>query len=211
MAADRAVQVDGAASIAHHDRGDAEAAGVERRIGHAVVVGESGEKHAGEIALAKVSGQTGRGGAVVFKECGIGVDPGAKAFAEDQLCLGQVERGVKLRAARSLDAVIGPECLLAITDLYLLEGPLSRVGAREGLMVGRVPVLCEADVLEERRDPVDDGNDVVAARDGQLPAGAEVILDVDDEEEILGSEAHKVVCFSYLQFMGNCRVGCGWR
>jgi hypothetical protein len=37
-----------------------------------------------------------------------------------------------------------------------------------------------------------------------LPAGAEVILHIDDEEEILGSEAHKVVCFSYLQSMGNC-------
>jgi hypothetical protein len=112
---------------------------------------------------------------------------------------------MKLRAARALHTVIGPQRLLAITEPYLLERPLTWMGTGERLVVGGMPVLGEDDVLEERSDLVNDGNDLVAARDGQSPVWAEVILHVDDEEEVVGSESHRVVCFSYLQSMGNCR------
>jgi hypothetical protein len=54
-----------------------------------------------------------------------------------------------------------------------------------------VPVLRENDVLKKPRDPVDDRNHLIAARNGQLPARAEVILHVDYDKNVLRSDLHK--------------------
>ena len=50
-------------------------------------------------------------------------------------------------------------------------------------MSRRVPVLRQQDVVEARRDAVDDGDDLVAALDRERAAGQEVVLDVDDEKD----------------------------
>src|SRR4051812_48821923 len=92
---------------------------------------------------------------------------------------------MKLRAARALHAVLGPQRLLSIAHAHLFEGMLVWVRAGERLMSRRMPVLGENDVLESRRDGVDDGDDLVAAGNGQGPAGAEIILHVGDEEDVL--------------------------
>jgi hypothetical protein len=47
-----------------------------------------------------------------------------------------------------------------------------------------MPILGEDDVLESRGDGVDDGNDLVAAGDGESAAGAEIILHIGDEEDV---------------------------
>ena len=57
-------------------------------------------------------------------------------------------------------------------------------------MVGGVPVLREDDVLETRRDGMDGRNDGVAVGHGERAAGAEIILHVDDEEDVLWSDLH---------------------
>ena len=59
---------------------------------------------------------------VVFEERRIGIDLGMEALAQDQLGVGNIERGVNFRAARALDAVIGPKDLRPIGGLYRLEG-----------------------------------------------------------------------------------------
>ncbi len=71
---DGAVEVDGAAGIAEDHGGQTEAAGIEGGVADAVVVGEAGEEDAVEAAFAQISGEAGGGGAVVFKEGGVGVD-----------------------------------------------------------------------------------------------------------------------------------------
>ncbi len=53
-------------------------------------------------------------------------------------------------------------------------------------MVGWVPVLGEDDVLEVRGESVDDGDDCVSIGNGEPPAGAEVALDVDEEQKVGG-------------------------
>jgi hypothetical protein len=57
-------------------------------------------------------------------------------------------------------------------------------------MSRRVPVLRENDVLEAESDAVNGIDDRVSARNGQLPAGTEIVLHVDDDECILGSDLH---------------------
>jgi len=67
---DGAVEIDGAAGVADDNRVEAQAAGVEGRVADTEVVGEAGEKDAGESALVEVAGEAGGGGAVVFGDCG---------------------------------------------------------------------------------------------------------------------------------------------
>ncbi len=57
-------------------------------------------------------------------------------------------------------------------------------------MVGGVPVLGEDDVLEVLRGAVDRVDDGIAVGNGERPAGAEVVLHVDDEEDVVGSDLH---------------------
>ena len=64
-----------------------------------------------------------------------------------------------------------------------------------------MPVLSEGDVLEERRDSVDWFNDRVSARNGQLPAGTEVVLYVDDYEDVLWGALHKGQGCCSIQFV----------
>ena len=97
---------------------------------------------------------------------------------------------MELRAVRTLHAVIGPQGLFAVAHLYLIEGAFSLMRAGEGMMSRRMPVLGEDDVFEMRRDLVDYRDDLVTARDGQRSAGAEVVLHVDDEEDILRGDVH---------------------
>jgi hypothetical protein len=46
-------------------------------------------------------------------------------------------------------------------------------------------------VLEVLRDFVDRRKNGIPARHGQCPAGAEVVLHVDDEEDVVGGSVHQ--------------------
>ena len=129
---------------------------------------------------------------VVFEEGGVAVDVAAEAFAKDEFGVGDVERGVEGCAFGVLEAVLGPEGLLAVGSLDGAVGlPVVRGG--EGDVLGGVPVLGEDDVVELFREGVDDGNYFVAFGNGErasdsVDGGAEVILDVDDQEGVGGLE-----------------------
>ena len=56
---------------------------------------------------------------------------------------------------------------------------------RERDVAGRVPVLRDDDVLERRRELVDDRHDLLAVFDRQRAAGDEAVLHVDDEQRAL--------------------------
>ena len=52
-------------------------------------------------------------------------------------------------------------------------------------MAARMPVLGQDHVAEARGQAVDDRHDLVAARHGERAARAEIVLDVDDEQDVL--------------------------
>src|SRR6185312_12277203 len=148
---DGAVDVDGAAGVADDGGGKCAAAGVEGGEADAEVVGEAGEEEALESAFAAVGGESGRRDVVVFEEEGVSVALGAVSLAQDQLGLGQMEGEVEFGSVGALDAVIGPEALLAAGRGDDVVGLRSGVGGGEGDVAGGVPVLREDDVLEPRR------------------------------------------------------------
>ncbi len=51
-------------------------------------------------------------------------------------------------------------------------------------VAGRVPVLGQDDVPELAHQAVDHGHDLVAIGNGERPARAEIVLNVDDQQEI---------------------------
>jgi hypothetical protein len=51
-------------------------------------------------------------------------------------------------------------------------------------MAWRVPVLRQHDVTETACQAVDDRHHLVPARHRQRPAGTEIVLDVDDDENV---------------------------
>jgi hypothetical protein len=64
---------------------------------------------------------------------------------------------------------------------------------------GTRPVLGQDDVLGLRRDLVNRRDDCVSVRDGQLPAGTEVVLNIDRQEYVLGSDLHRCLRFNFLR------------
>lgn len=122
----------------------------------------------------------------------------AEAFAEDELGLREIEGGVEVGAGGVLDGVLGPEGLdgagRAVGSGDGLERFFVGVGGGEGDVTDGMPVLGEDDVLELFADGVDDGDDSVAVLYRQGSARGEVVLNVDDEEGIvgLGCDGHGV-------------------
>src|SRR5947209_520549 len=96
-------------------------------------------------------------------------------------------------ARRALYAVIGPERLLAVARAHLFERMLAGMGAGEGVVARRMPVLGKDDVLEAQRDAMNDRNHCVALGHGKGAAGAEVILDVHHEKNVLAGDWHSLV------------------
>jgi len=52
-------------------------------------------------------------------------------------------------------------------------------------MSRRVPVLGQDHVAEKTAQAVDDGNDLIPAGNGQRTAGAEITLNIDDDQGVL--------------------------
>jgi hypothetical protein len=53
---------------------------------------------------------------------------------------------------------------------------------RERNMTAGVPILCQIHMAKSLHQIIDHGNNRVGTRYGKRPTGAEVILDVDDDE-----------------------------
>jgi hypothetical protein len=98
---------------------------------------------------------------------------------------------MKGSAGGTLQAVLGPETLGAVRSLDGLVGLLVVRGG-EGDVLGGMPVLGEDYVVELLCEGVDERNDLIAVGYGEVAAGAEVVLDVDDYEGVGGLELHDV-------------------
>ncbi len=64
-------------------------------------------------------------------------------------------------------------------------------------MTGRVPVLRQNDVFAFLDQSINGGQNFIAMRDSQRAAGAEVILNIDDNK---GMTDHKRTCFIFSFF-----------
>ena len=96
---------------------------------------------------------------------------------------------MKIRAEAALDAVIRPQCLLAIGHGDRLERLAAGMAGRKARMAGRMPVLRQHDMFGIADHVVDQRHDLVAAGNRQRAAGAEIVLQVDDDERFASHEA----------------------
>jgi hypothetical protein len=98
---------------------------------------------------------------------------------------------VVLRTFTALNAVVGPQGLWAVAEADLFKGLLARVDGGERFVVGGVPILGEDDVLKERSDAMDSRDYGVGIRNGKRTTGAEIILHVNNEKDILRSDLYR--------------------
>ena len=92
---------------------------------------------------------------------------------------------MKLRAFAALNAVRRPERLQTVAQFNLLERLFPGMSDCEGGVIWRMPVLREDDVLKQRRDAMDGLDNGIAIGNGKRTAGAEVVLHVDDDQNIV--------------------------
>src|SRR4026207_25830 len=130
---------------------------VQRRPAHAEVGGEADQVDLLESAVLHVAGEAGGGLAVRLVEGGVGVHLLPVALADDQLGVRDLEVLVEVGAGRALHAVIRPEHLGAVLELYGLEGlrPGMRGGERD--VPRGVPVRGQDHVIEPGRETVHQG------------------------------------------------------
>src|SRR5438552_2464704 len=83
---------------------------------YAFLVGQRGEIKPAEAALAQIGGEAGGRPAIVLEKGGVGIDLPREAFAQDKFRMRQVESAMKFRAFCALNAVIGPQRLLAVIE-----------------------------------------------------------------------------------------------
>ena len=193
---DGAGESDGAGGVFDDQGFEAELLAVNGGEADAEVVGQTAEEKAVEAALAEVAGEAGGRFMVVFEEGGVTVDVLPEALSQNEFHMGDIERGVERGAFGVLETVVGPEGLSAVGNGYRLERLGARMGGCEGDVAGGVPVLGKNDVVEATREGINGGYDLVCAGDCQAPSPscdrrAKVILEVDDEKGVLGSENYR--------------------
>ena len=112
------------------------------------------------------------------------------------------------RAVRALHTVIGPERLRTVGCLNNLIrlGTWMRGCKRD--VVGRMPVLREDDMRELLCNGVYDRHDLVCICNRERPSGAEVVLEIDDQENIGSCVRNHELSLSRS---GDSRQVCGFR
>ena len=121
---------------------------------------------------------------VVLVERLVGIDCAVVAFAQHQFGVRDVEILAELRARCSLHTMVRPELLLSVGDLDRVERLFAHMRGSKREVPARMPILGEDHVGEARGELVDNGDDLVAVRHGEIAAGAEVVLHVDDQQAI---------------------------
>ncbi len=162
----------------------------------AVVGGEPANIQLRDAVPPQFRIETGGALGVIVAEYRIAVGLPVLALALYEMDAAAVERGMKLGVARALHAVIGPHDLRLAAQGAHLEGLLARVLRGEAAVIRRVPVLGSDDqVIAALGDqPVDHRHHLVAAGYRQVAAGAEAVLNVDDEQGAFFRRRHVRRC-----------------
>src|SRR6266436_2023194 len=98
--------------------------------------------------------------------------------------MGHLELWVQARPLGPLDTVVRPQDLRTIRDLDRIERALSGVRAGERSMSRGVPVLGQDHVGEGSRQSVDRRDDRIAVGNCERSTGAEIVLDIDDQQNV---------------------------
>jgi len=109
-----------------------------------------------------------------------------KALPYDHLCAGNIEARMKRRAACPHDAMVGPQNLRAIGEVDRLERSAA-MGGGERRMSERMPVLGQDHDTELPGQTIDQRHHGVSIRHRKRSAGAKIILNVDDDQRVGGS------------------------
>ena len=162
----------------------------------AVVGGEPANIQLRDAVPPQFRIETGGALGVIVAEYRIAVGLPVLALALYEMDAAAVERGMKLGVARALHAVIGPHDLRLAAQGAHLEGLFARVLRGEAAVIRRVPVLGSDDqVIAALGDqPVDHRHHLVAAGYRQVAAGAEAVLNVDDEQGAFFRRRHVRRC-----------------
>src|SRR6266478_117933 len=155
------------------------------REAHAEIKCEPNQKDALERTLAQIARKSCRRRAIVLEKGGIGIDGRAKPLAQHECRVRNLEVLAEFGAHRALDAMVRPEYLRSIGERDRLERFSARMRGRERSMAARMPILCEYDIPEALRQTVDDRYHLVAARDREAAARAEIVLDIDDQQNVV--------------------------
>ncbi len=100
----------------------------------------------------------------------------------------------------TLNAVIGPQYLFAIRHDDHIEGLMPRMARRKGKMSRGMPVLGQDHMHKPAGKTIDDGNHCFPLRHGECAAGAEIVLNIDDEQG--------VVCAGMDRSLGHFTLRC---
>jgi len=117
---------------------------------------------------------------IVFKKGGIRIYLRVAPLPDYQVNGSCIEVLVEFRTPRAGDAVHRPEhlfYLLKLNDFIFFQ----HVPRGKGYVILRMPVLSGYYLVEAGRYPVYDGNYGIPVRNGEGPAGAKIVLHVDNE------------------------------
>ena len=183
---DGAIDIDAAAGVLDHHHIEAFAPRVFGRVADAEIKGETRQEDTREAALAQVAGQSRMCLAVVLEERRIGVDVAMVAFAQDQLCMRDLQVLRELGPGRSLHAMIRPQDLRPVGRLDRFDRASCPDAWRQ---TTRWPGGCQSCVSTTWANcggqPIDQRHDLIATGNGERAARTEVILDVDDQQDIV--------------------------
>jgi 8-oxo-dGTP pyrophosphatase MutT (NUDIX family) len=156
------VDLDRACRIEVDDDGEARALGVERRGSDAVVEREAADVNGVDVVIMeeRLEVRLLEPGVALGIPCATGID--------DVIDARGVEFGMQLGARRVADAVHGPGAALG--------------GERR--MIRRMPVARRDDVARLTRQAVDRLDHGVSIRHRERAAGAEIVLDVNDDQSL---------------------------
>src|SRR4029079_331448 len=172
-------KVDGPTGILDHYRVKTVSGGVFRRIADAIVESEADTDDTLDAALPPIAQEARRSFVVILEKGRIGVDLRTKTLADDEFDAGNVESLVEARAFRLPDAMIGPKCLRAVGHRDLGKGRFARMARCERRVALRVPILGQDDMAEIAGEAVYDRYHLIAARNGEAAARAEIILQIE--------------------------------
>ena len=173
--------------VEHHHR-KARRRGVQGGPAHAEVARQPADPDPGDAARREQRRQPGGPPLPVrpqvLAEGAVRVDVGRRPLAQEQGQPVERQAGVQARPGRALDAVLGPQGLLAAVQRERRERRLA-VAAGERDVARRVPVLGRHHGLEARQQRRDRGHHLIAGGHRQGAARHEVGLQIDYEQRVL--------------------------
>ena len=133
-----------------------------------------------ESALPEIAAKSGRRLVIVLEKRRVGIDSSAKTLAQNEFRRIPDKVRMKLRAIGALHAMVGPERLRSVIHIDRLERFAPVMAGCKAGMAFRMPILRQDHMIGALDQAVHQRNDLVHTFDRKPPAGAKIVLKVDD-------------------------------